>query len=72
MTKLEAKPGGPTKQPSTPGDGEASKGAAKKEALGLGRELLAKQAAAAGVHIIYRIECVSGSPQCLLSEKPDR
>jgi hypothetical protein len=47
MKKLEAKPGGPTKPPPTPGDGEASKGAAKKEALRLGRELLAKQAAAA-------------------------
>jgi hypothetical protein len=48
MKKLEAKPGGPTKPPPTPGDGEASKGAAKKEALRLGRELLAKQAGAAG------------------------
>ena len=47
MKKLEAKPGGPTKPPPTPGDGEASKGAAKKEALRLGRDLLAKQAAAA-------------------------
>jgi hypothetical protein len=47
MKKLEAKPGGPTKPPPTPGDGEASKGAAKKEALRLGRELLAKQATAA-------------------------
>jgi hypothetical protein len=47
MKKLEAKPGGPTKPPPTPGDGEASKGAAKKEALRLGRELLAKQTAAA-------------------------
>ena len=45
MKKLEgAKPGAPYKPPA---DGEPPKGAAKKEALRLGRELLAKQAAAA-------------------------
>ena len=49
MKKLEAKPGGPTKPPTKQDDAEVSKGAAKKEALRLGRELLAKQAAAAGV-----------------------
>ena len=49
MKKLEAKPGAPYKPPTKPEDGEATKGAAKKEALRLGRELLAKQAAAAGV-----------------------
>ncbi len=47
MKKLEAKPGGPTKPPSKPDDAETTKGAAKKEALRLGRELLAKQAAEA-------------------------
>ena len=46
MKKLEgAKPGAPYKPPA---DGEPPKGAAKKEALRLGRELLAKQAGAAG------------------------
>ena len=49
MKKLEAKPGAPYKPPTKPDDAEATKGAAKKEALRLGRELLAKQAAAAGV-----------------------
>ena len=49
LKKLEAKPGAPYKPPTKPDDAEATKGAAKKEALRLGRELLAKQAAAAGV-----------------------
>lgn len=45
MKKLEgARPGAPHKPPA---DGEAAKGTAKKEALRLGRELLAKQGAAA-------------------------
>jgi hypothetical protein len=48
MKKLEAKPGAPYKPPTKPDDGEATKGTAKKEALRLGRELLAKQAGAAG------------------------
>jgi hypothetical protein len=48
MKKLEAKPGAPYKPPTKPDDGEATKGATKKEALRLGRELLAKQAGAAG------------------------
>ena len=47
LKKLEAKPTS-TKPPGKPEDGEPSKGASKKEALRLGRELLAKQAAAAG------------------------
>jgi hypothetical protein len=47
LKKLEAKPTS-TKPPGKPEDGEPSKGANKKEALRLGRELLAKQAAAAG------------------------
>ena len=37
-----------TSRTGKPEDGEPSKGASKKEALRLGRELLAKQAAAAG------------------------